>query len=683
MPPTPTMPAMLVANFLRRDASPALITRCDGQIRALDAEKRTAELSLSSETPVQRYGDQEILSHDEAHVRLGRLREIGAIHLDHDTTKPVAAIREVKLIGKRLVALVQFGRTAIAEDAWKNVQDGIVRGVSVGYRIHKVQLDEDQRIVRAIDWEPYEASLTTIPADPTVGIGRSADDQQTLWRSLTTSTPAPTTRHQEPTMNKLRAILALIATFPLLSKEIAARAEKLEGDTITEAQHTELRTWCEAQPKEGDEKKRAAELAALKAQRDIVIQARSFDVDLTQEEVEAVRTTEDAKDLLLRAVAAKRETRPAGTVQVQVTADETDKRNAAAVDGLLACTLGRSALGADKDLGLRRKTPLEIIKAMVPELRDADNDQLARFASRQTGGLRLRDANQSAANFTNVLGNFADKVVMVGYNSAPRTHELWTSERLVDDFKDVYGAALKTGLLEEQTAKGAPAKEIAFAEAAYNASLGLFMRTLKVTYQDWRNDDLGTFADALRQVGNMAANTEEWQVYKALLAATWTNHITTTAAFWDDTNDRLKFKGFASVQAALESKTATVGAETVQINPVLTKVLVTPNRYNAAMAAIGQGSAGQGPIPVPVQNGVQVIKSPWLANSSLSGYSTDDFYLVAGGGEPFKVLRDRLFPQPRVMQLDAGSTPDMHFLIMHAFRAKLASQDFLQKGDWS
>lgn len=666
--------------LLRRDAG-ALITRCDGQIRAIDADKRTAELSLSSETPVQRWGDQEILSHDPAHIRLDRLREIGAIHLDHDTTRPVAAIRSVELRDKRLVAVVQFGRTELAEDAWKNVQDGIVKGVSVGYRIHKVQVDEDQRIVRAVDWEPYEASLTTIPADPTVGIGRTADDQQSLWRSYTLNAGHPA---KETSVNKLRAILALIAVNRHLEAELLARADKIAGDTITDAQHDELKRYCAENPvKTGpDEKTRAAELAALKAQRDIVIQARSFEVDLDQAEVEAVRSTEDAQALLLRALAAKKPNTPAGKVALVVTADETDKRNDAAVDGLIAATLGARHC-AGQDLGLRRKSPREIIKAMVTDLRDADNDQVARFASRQYNGLRLRDANQSAANFSTVLGNYADKVVMIGYNSAPRSHELWTTVRLVDDFKDVYAAGLKTGLLEEQVAKGAPAKEINFSEANWNAALGLFMRTLKVTYQDWRNDDLGVFAEALRMVGNMAANTEEWQVYKALLGATWTNYITTTAAFWDDTNDRLKFQGFGKTQAALESRTATVGSETVQVNPVLSHVLVTPHRYNAALAAVGQGSAGQGPVPVPVQGGVQVVKSPWLANSSLSGYSTDDFYLIAANGDPVKVLRDRLFPQPRVMQLDPGASPDMHFLIMHAFRAKLASQDFTQKGDWS
>jgi hypothetical protein len=273
--------------------------------------------------------------------------------------------------------------------------------------------------------------------------------------------------------------------------------------------------------------------------------------------------------------------------------------------------------------------------------------------------------------------------VIIGYNSAPRTHEMWTTERLVDDFKDVYGASVVAGLLKEQSAKGVPAEEMNLTEKNYNAALGLFMRTLKFAYQDWRNDDLGQFAEQLRMIGMIAANTEEQQVYKELLAATWTNHITTTAAFWSDTNDRLKFQGFAKTQAALESKTVTVGDETIQINPVMGFMLVTPNRYNAALSAVGQGSAGQGPIPIPVAGNIKVIKSPWLANSTLSGYSSDDYYLGAANGDGFKVLRDRLFPAPRVVQIDAGATPDQHFLVMHAFRAKLAAQDFLQKGDWA
>jgi hypothetical protein len=671
-----------------RDAGEAALLRRDGNLAIIDKDKRIVEVSLTSETPVQRWGDIEILSHADGHIRLDRLRNVGAFHLDHDTTKRVAAIEDVQVRDRKVHVRLRFGRTALADDAWKDVEDGILKGTSAGYRVHKVESDVDARTYTAVDWEIYEGSFTSIPADPNVGVGRSADDQMTLWRSLTTAT---TSNHaapsaQEKTVNKLRAVLALIAAFPHAEAELTARAEKITGDTLTEAQHIELRACAEGMPVPGDEKKRAADLAAAKAQLDMVTQARSFEgVTLSEDEINGVRTLDDARGLLLRKVAAVHAKRPEGqiTTGITVTADATDKLREAAVDGLLASTLGTRACGDAKDLGLRRKSPCEIVRALVPDLRDADKDQVASFATRQYGRLRLRDANQSAANFSYVLGNYADKVVLMGYNSAPRTHELWTGERLVDDFKDVYGASVVAGLLKEQSAKGVPAEEMNLSEKYYNAALGLFMRTIKFTYQDWRNDDLGLFADILRNIGVIAANTEEQQVYKLLLATIWTNHITTTAAFWDDTNDRLKFTGFAKTQADLEKKTVTVGDETIQINPVVGFMLVTPNRYNAALSAVGQGSAGQGPIPIPVAGNIRVIKSAWLANAALSGYSADDFYLGASNGDTMKVLRDRLFPAPRVVQIEAGATPDQHFLAMHAFRPVLAAQDFMQKGDWS
>jgi hypothetical protein len=50
-------------------------------------------------------------------------------------------------------------------------------------------------VFRVMDWEPYENSLVTVPADPTVGVGRAGDepndDQDTQAQSpQTASAPA-------------------------------------------------------------------------------------------------------------------------------------------------------------------------------------------------------------------------------------------------------------------------------------------------------------------------------------------------------------------------------------------------------------------------------------------------------------------------------------------------------------
>ena len=52
-----------------------------------------------------------------------------------------------------------------------DVKDGIYRGISFGYSIEKFEEMEDG--LRAVSWVPHEVSLATIPADNSVGFGRS------------------------------------------------------------------------------------------------------------------------------------------------------------------------------------------------------------------------------------------------------------------------------------------------------------------------------------------------------------------------------------------------------------------------------------------------------------------------------------------------------------------------------
>ena len=57
------------------------------------------------------------------------------------------------------------------------MRDGIRRNVSFGYMIHKAVLVETADGVdtyRVTDFEPFEISLVSVPADATVGVGRSA-----------------------------------------------------------------------------------------------------------------------------------------------------------------------------------------------------------------------------------------------------------------------------------------------------------------------------------------------------------------------------------------------------------------------------------------------------------------------------------------------------------------------------
>lgn len=147
----------------------------------INEESRTAELAFSSEVPYERWWGIEVLDNTPSAVRLGRLTSGGPLLMDHDTRDQVGVIESVRIDADRVGrAVVRFGKSARAEEVWQDVQDGIRRNVSVGYAIHKAVLvetsDTGADTYRITDWEPLEVSLVSVPADASVGIGRSAAD---------------------------------------------------------------------------------------------------------------------------------------------------------------------------------------------------------------------------------------------------------------------------------------------------------------------------------------------------------------------------------------------------------------------------------------------------------------------------------------------------------------------------
>ncbi len=157
------------------------------QFRALDVardsintEARTVELAFSSEEPVDRSFGTEILDHSPTSIRTGRLENGGPVLVDHNPTDQVGVVESVSIDGDRRGRVrVRFGRGQRASEIFNDVVDGIRRSVSVGYRIHEMKQERVGKgaapdVFRAVDWEPLEVSLVSIPADVTVGIGRAS-----------------------------------------------------------------------------------------------------------------------------------------------------------------------------------------------------------------------------------------------------------------------------------------------------------------------------------------------------------------------------------------------------------------------------------------------------------------------------------------------------------------------------
>jgi len=144
----------------------------------IDEEARTVPLSFSSEEPYKRWWGTEILDHSPGAVRLGRIKQLGPLLVDHNHRDQVGVIEDIEITKDRIGrAVVRFGKGARADEIYQDVIDGIRGNVSVGYQIHRMVLEEetdDEEIYRAKDWEPFEVSIVSVPADITVGVGRNA-----------------------------------------------------------------------------------------------------------------------------------------------------------------------------------------------------------------------------------------------------------------------------------------------------------------------------------------------------------------------------------------------------------------------------------------------------------------------------------------------------------------------------
>jgi HK97 family phage major capsid protein len=163
------------------------------------------QLSFASEDPYRRWFGFEILGHGKNEVRLDWLAGGTApLLLQHDPDDPIGIVETATLSKGRASATVRFGRSARAEEIRQDVIDGIRTNVSVGYIVHRMVLEDEQEdgpnTYRVTDWEPLEVSIVSVPADRTVGVGRSASPP-TPNSQLPTPNPSPAhPRTQETAM---------------------------------------------------------------------------------------------------------------------------------------------------------------------------------------------------------------------------------------------------------------------------------------------------------------------------------------------------------------------------------------------------------------------------------------------------------------------------------------------------
>jgi len=162
-------------------------------VGSVNTEKRTATLTWSTGADVIRYDWEtgrkfiERLSMEARHIRMGRLKSGAAPLLDshsaYSISHQIGVVERADLAASEGTADVRFSaRAEVDEGVWRDVRDGIVRNVSVGYRVHRFEELSERKdglpVRLAVDWEPYEVSMVSMGADAGARV-RSSKDVET------------------------------------------------------------------------------------------------------------------------------------------------------------------------------------------------------------------------------------------------------------------------------------------------------------------------------------------------------------------------------------------------------------------------------------------------------------------------------------------------------------------------
>jgi HK97 family phage major capsid protein/HK97 family phage prohead protease len=171
-------------------------------------DDRTLEFPFASEEPVERYFGSEVLMMSEDAMDLSRLNDGAPLLYQHDADKIVGVVERAYIKDKRAYAKVKLANNELGREMQDLIKDNIIRNVSFGYKINDMEEDRttSPTTYRATSYQPFEVSLVTVPADQTVGIGRSFIQNETVSTASTVNTtPSPVMEEQTPDLELLRA----------------------------------------------------------------------------------------------------------------------------------------------------------------------------------------------------------------------------------------------------------------------------------------------------------------------------------------------------------------------------------------------------------------------------------------------------------------------------------------------
>jgi len=268
-------------------------------------------------------------------------------------------------------------------------------------------------------------------------------------------------------------------------------------------------------------------------------------------------------------------------------------------------------------------------------------------SSSRLGRADIIKAALTTSDFPMLLANTAGKAMMLGYDNEPTTHQIWTGEKEVADFKEQSFIALSAapGLLE--VLEGAEYTYGSFGEAVEKFTIKTFGRLLAITRQALINDDLSAFTTMPAAFGSSARRKEADLVYAKLTGAPIMSD--TKALFHIDhgnlaaTGTALSVDTLGAARAAMRRQKGVAGASYVDPQP---RFLIVPVALESKAEALLSSMVLYG--ASNNTDNLQWIRNLTLvADPRLDDVSVVSWYLAASPAQIDTIVRAYLAGQAR------------------------------------
>lgn len=490
--------------------SDLLSTRAMFAPETVNANERTVEVVWTTGARVARNGYEgafyEELSMEPSAIRMDRLNSGAPLlnsHSAYDLRDIVGVVERAWLVGSEGRAVVRFSSREDVEPIFRDVRDGIIRSISVGYRVWKYERIEEGTtpVMRAVDWEPHELSLVPIPADARAQV-RSEE---------------PPTVHNEPEkdspMDEIRELEGAVTPEATEAQERAARPEDIQAAIAAE-------------------RRRVAEIRRS-------VRAAGLDVALADTLEQDGTSVDEARKLIIDKMAEREAAAPTRT-HVQVLADEGQKRSEC-----MAATL-------EARCGLRQWDD-QARAYGHSSLMDMAKDALQRSGVNLVGMSKSEIAGRamhSTSDFPLLLSNIARKSLASAYEAEEQTFRPIARQRNLPDFKPVYELEIAGQITPEPLLEGGEYKAATVQEQQASWRIYTYGKKIAVTRQLIINDDLDALSRIPQMIGRGMSLFESNEVWKLITSNAKMSYDNKALFHADHANQGTGAVGEAAISAA-------------------------------------------------------------------------------------------------------------------------------------